>query len=152
MRNKFFTLLLATLIPLLFLGCSDDKSNLTTSDDSVVESANTIENETSVAFVGKVVDPSGNPIPGVAVELLADTTYTATTDGNGNWTIDVALGKVVAVGGGGAAPGNDDDYYYYYYDDEDDQLGNDPDVIERNFPSSTPSRVSARFARKRMWI
>ena len=135
MRNKFFALLLILLIPLMVIGCSDDSTKTDTSDNStnIEEPDNTIESETSVAFVGKVVDPSGNPIPGVSVELLADTTYTATTDVNGNWTINVALGKVVAVGGGGSAPGNDEDYYYYY-DDEDDQLGNDPDIIERNFP------------------
>ena len=126
MRNKFFALLLILLIPLLVFGCSDDTHKSITEDNSVNEGDNVIENNASVAFVGKVVDISGNPMTGVAVQLLADTTYTSTTDANGNWTINVDLGKIVAVGGGGTAGDN--------WGGSDDDLGTDPDVITRNFP------------------
>jgi hypothetical protein len=118
MMKKFIALLLVALIPMFFLGCGDTKNDTTTNDSS----GDTIANQSSVAFVGKVVDINGDPMPGVSVQLLADVSYSAGTDSNGNWIINVDLGRIVAVGGGGGPETTDND------------IGTDPDVITRNFP------------------
>ena len=115
MNKKVLSLLMVLIMAMFLISCGSD-------DDSTKNTGDTIENDTSVAFVGKVVTPNGDPMSGVKVELISDTKQTATTDANGNWLINVDLGKIVATPGGGGQ------------ETTDNNLGDNPDQIVRNFP------------------
>jgi hypothetical protein len=115
-RFNYLVFLLAVILSLGLAACSDDKTRVNDTGD-------TIENDLSVAFSGKVVDILGNPMSGVKVQLTSDKKQSASTDKYGNWLIVVDLGEVVATPGGGGAD-VDSDY----------TLGSSSDRIVRNFP------------------
>ena len=72
------------------------------SKTSVATQANTITAKAKASFAGKVVDINGDPISGAGVALIANKKYTATTDANGDYLIEVDLGDVTAASGGGS--------------------------------------------------
>ena len=117
-RLRGINFIIIVLLALGLAGCGDDDT--TTSTDT----GDTISNDSSIAFTGKVVDPLGNPLSGVSIELISDTKQTDTTDANGNWLINVDLGEIKATpGGGGAGRG-----------DADEDLQGDADQLVRNYP------------------
>ena len=100
-KNKKLAASLICVLALGLFGCAGDDGDTTTTGD-------TISNDSSIAFTGKVVDPLGNPLSGVRIELISDKKQTNTTDTNGNWLINVDLGEIKAVSGGGGGDIEDD--------------------------------------------
>lgn len=119
MGKKFISLIIIAVVSMCFIGCEGmvegDASTTTDTGD-------TISNNLTIAFVGKVVDPLGDPMSGVSIQLISDRTHNVTTDVNGNWLINVNLGTIVATPGGGGQETTDND------------IETDPDEIARNFP------------------
>ncbi|MDY6854321.1 MAG: hypothetical protein SWO11_06380 [Thermodesulfobacteriota bacterium] len=115
-RFNYLVFLLALMLSLGLVACNDNSTKTKDTGD-------TIKNDLSVAFSGKVVDILGNPMSGVKVQLTSDTKQSTTTDKYGNWLIVVDLGEVVGTpGGGGSEIGGDE------------TLGSSSDQIVRNFP------------------
>ncbi len=86
-------LALATMVGLS--GCDS------TTTTSVSDNAQTIKASTSASFAGRVVDVNGEGLSGVTVAIMANQKYTATTDANGNYLIEVPTSDVIAAAGGG---------------------------------------------------
>lgn len=115
-RLRGINFIIIVLLALGLAGCGDDTTTSTDTGD-------TISNDSSIAFTGKVVDPLGNPLSGVSIELISDTKQTDTTDANGNWLINVDLGEIKATRGGGSDGGN-----------AAEDLQDNPDQLLRNYP------------------
>ena len=101
--------------------CGDTNVDSTSNDAA----AQTVKASTSASFAGRVVDVNGDGLSGVKVTIRANKPYSTTTDANGNYLVEVALGDVVAAGGGGAG-GTDST--------GQDTLTGNTDMISRNFP------------------
>lgn len=116
-RLRGINFIIIVLLALGLAGCGDDTTTSTDTGD-------TISNDSSIAFTGKVVDPLGNPLSGVSIELISDTKQTDTTDANGNWLINVDLGEIKASPGGGSAEAAA----------AAEALQDNPDQLIRNYP------------------
>jgi len=71
MAKTTISLVLITVVSMCFIGCGEygDTTGTTNTGD-------TISNDAKVAFVGKVVDPLGNPMSDVNIELISDSKQT----------------------------------------------------------------------------
>lgn len=130
-KGKIFSYLLAGVVvfSLLGIGCENNTRvtpNIVTPNIGTPnienDSTTTITANTQVTFVGQVLDFQFSPLSGVRVDLLADKTYTATTDNLGNYIINVPTGKIIATPGGGNG------------DQVSPDAGNSITTITRTFP------------------
>jgi hypothetical protein len=88
-----FVVPMAVATVLAMSGCGD--TNL----DSTKQ---TVKTSTKASFAGRVVDVNGDAVSGVNVAVFANHKYTATTDSDGNYLVEINMGDVVASGGGGS--------------------------------------------------
>jgi hypothetical protein len=116
------------LVMAFIAGCGDDADNISTTTNEGV-----VQTNLKASFVGRVEDALGNPLVGASIQLFANTTYEATTDLNGQYSIEVDMGGVVAASGGGASTTG-----ATTYNDE----GGD---IDREFPMIVSSTGMASF-------